>query len=292
MLPAWRPDKAMAVENPDKYNVYLASLAEVSDTDISNFDKLLEALQKRHDFFHKHGCRLSDHGIETFYAGEYKKKDLELIFGKVRSGKTLSGDEIHKFKSGMLIILAMMDHDKGWTQQFHIGAIRNNNSRMLKLLGPDTGYDSIGDFDVGRPMSIFFDQLAQKEKLAKTIVYNLNPRDNELIASMLYNFNDGSTPGKMQFGSGWWFLDQKMGMEKQMNDLSLLGLLSHFVGMLTDSRSFLSFPRHEYFRRILCNLLGNDVEKGMIPDDMDLISKMVENICYYNARNYFGFYED
>jgi glucuronate isomerase len=260
MLPAWRPDKAMAVENPDKYNVYLASLAEVSDTDISNFDKLLEALQKRHDFFHKHGCRLSDHGIETFYAGEYKKKDLELIFGKVRSGKTLSGDEIHKFKSGMLIILAMMDHD--------------------------------GDFDVGRPMSIFFDQLAQKEKLAKTIVYNLNPRDNELIASMLYNFNDGSTPGKMQFGSGWWFLDQKMGMEKQMNDLSLLGLLSHFVGMLTDSRSFLSFPRHEYFRRILCNLLGNDVEKGMIPDDMDLISKMVENICYYNARNYFGFYED
>jgi glucuronate isomerase len=292
MLPAWRPDKAMAVENPDKYNVYLASLAEASDTDISNFEKLLEALGKRHDFFHSNGCRLSDHGIETFYAGEYKQKDLELIFGKVRSGKTLSEDEIHKFKSGMLVILAMMDHDKGWTQQFHIGAIRNNNSRMLKLLGPDTGYDSIGDFEVGRPMSKFFDQLAQKEKLAKTIVYNLNPRDNELIASMLYNFNDGSTPGKMQFGSGWWFLDQKMGMEKQMNDLSLLGLLSHFVGMLTDSRSFLSFPRHEYFRRILCNLLGNDVEKGMIPDDMDLIGKMVENICYYNARNYFGFYED
>ena len=192
----------------------------------------------------------------------------------------------------MLTILAMMDHDKGWTQQFHIGAIRNNNSRMLKFLGPDTGYDSIGDFEVARPMSNFFDKLAQKEKLTKTIVYNLNPRDNELIASMLYNYNDGSTPGKMQFGSSWWFLDQKMGMEKQMNDLSLLGLLSHFVGMLTDSRSFLSFPRHEYFRRILCNLLGNDVENGLIPNDMDLIGKMVENICYYNARNYFGFYAD
>jgi glucuronate isomerase len=212
-----------------------------------------------------------------------------MIFGKVRSGKKLSMDEIHKFKSGMLTILAMMDHAKGWTQQFHIGAIRNNNARMLKLLGPDTGYDSIGDFEVARPMSKFFDGLEQKEKLTRTVVYNLNPRDNELIATMLYNYNDGSTPGKMQFGSGWWFLDQKTGMEKQMNDLSLLGLLSRFVGMLTDSRSFLSFPRHEYFRRILCNLLGNDVENGLIPDDMGLIGKMVENICYYNARNYFGF---
>jgi len=292
MLPAWRPDRAMAVENTDKYNVYLASLAEVSDTDINSFEKLLEALRKRHDFFHDNGCRLSDHGIETIYAAEYNQKDLEQIFGKVRSGKKLAEDEILKFKSGMLIIFAMMDHDKGWTQQFHIGAIRNNNSRMLKLLGPDTGYDSIGDFEVARPMSKFLDRLEQMEKLTRTIVYNLNPRDNELIATMLYNFNDGSTPGKMQFGSGWWFLDQKMGMEKQMNDLSLLGLLSHFVGMLTDSRSFLSYPRHEYFRRILCNLLGHDVENGLIPDDMDLIGKMVENICYFNARNYFGFYAD
>jgi glucuronate isomerase len=185
-----------------------------------------------------------------------------------------------------------MDHEKGWTQQFHIGAIRNNNSRMLKLLGPDTGYDSIGDFEVARPMSKFLDRLEQMEKLTKTIVYNLNPRDNELITTMLYNYNDGSTPGKMQFGSGWWFLDQKDGMEKQMNALSLMGLLSHFVGMLTDSRSFLSFPRHEYFRRILCNLLGNDVENGMIPHDMGLLGGMVENICYYNAKNFFGFYRD
>jgi glucuronate isomerase len=292
MLPAWRPDKAMAVEHTDKYNVYLAKLAEVSDTDISSFEKLLEALRKRHDYFHQHGCRLSDHGIETFYASDHTERDLEQIFGKVRSGKKLSGEEIEKFKSGMLIILASMDHARGWTQQFHIGAIRNNNSRMFKLLGPDTGYDSIGDFEVARPMSKFFDRLEQMEKLTKTIVYNLNPRDNELITTMLYNFNDGSVPGKMQFGSGWWFLDQKMGMEKQMNDLSLLGLLSHFVGMLTDSRSFLSYPRHEYFRRILCNLLGNDIENGLIPNDLELVGKMVENICYYNARNYFGFYAD
>jgi glucuronate isomerase len=292
VLPAWRPDKAMAVENTDKYNVYLAQLAEVSDTDINSLDKLLEALKKRHDFFHENGCKLSDHGIETIYAEDYTERALEQIFGKVRSGRKLTEEEIVKFKSGMLILFASMDHDRGWTQQFHIGAIRNNNSRMFKLLGPDTGYDSMGDFEVARPMSKFFDRLEHMEKLTKTIVYNLNPRDNELITTMLYNFNDGSTPGKMQFGSGWWFMDQKMGMEKQMNDLSLLGLLSHFVGMLTDSRSFLSYPRHEYFRRILCNLLGNDAENGLIPDDMELIGSMVENICYYNARNYFGFYED
>ncbi len=292
MLPAWRPDKAMAVENTNKYKLYIDRLAEVAGMDINSFTHLIEALQKRHDFFHENGCRLSDHGIETMYASAYSQKELEEIFTKVRSGKKLTSEEILKFKSGMLIVFAMMDHEKGWTQQFHIGAIRNNNSRMLELLGPDTGFDSIGDFEVARPMSKFFDRLEQMEKLTKTIVYNLNPRDNELIASMLYNFNDGSTPGKMQFGSSWWFLDQKNGMEKQMNDLSLLGLLSHFVGMLTDSRSFLSFPRHEYFRRILCNLLGNDVENGLIPNDMELIGKMVENICYYNARQYFGFYAE
>jgi glucuronate isomerase len=291
MLPAWRPDKAMAVENSHSYNTYMDKLAEVSRMDISNFNDLLDALEKRHAYFHENGCRLSDHGIETFYAEEYTQDDLDNIFAKVRSGKKLDETEILKFKSGMLVVFAMMDHDRGWTQQFHIGAIRSNNSRMLELLGPDTGYDSIGDFEVARPMSKLFDRLESMEKLTKTIVYNLNPRDNALIASMLYNFNDGSTEGKMQFGSGWWFLDQKDGMEKQMNDLSLLGLLGKFVGMLTDSRSFLSFPRHEYFRRILCNLLGNDVENGMIPADMDLLGKMVRDISYNNARNYFGFYE-
>ncbi len=291
MIPAWRPDKAMAVENSHKFNMYLDTLAEAAGSQINTFDELLEALQKRHDFFHENGCRLSDHGIETIYAEEYTQTELEYIFRKVRSGKKLSHDEVLKFKSGMLVVFAMMDHDKGWTQQFHIGAIRNNNSRMLKLLGPDTGYDSIGDFEIARPMSRLFNHLDSMEKLTRTIVYNLNPRDNELIATMLYNFNDGSSPGKMQFVSGWWFLDQKDGMEKQMNALSNLGLLSRFVGMLTDSRSFLSYPRHEYFRRILCNLLGNDVEKGLIPADMDLLGKMVEDISNHNARSYFGFYE-
>jgi glucuronate isomerase len=291
MLPAWRPDKAMAVENSHRFNVYMDALSGASGTEIRTFNDLLDALKKRHDFFHENGCRLSDHGIETIYSEEHTQAELEAIFTKVRSGKKPGPDEILKFKSGMLVILAMMDHDRGWTQQFHIGAIRNNNSRMLEVLGPDTGYDSIGDFEVARPMSKFFDRLESMEKLTKTIVYNLNPRDNELIVTMLYNFNDGSTPGKMQFGSGWWFLDQKYGMEKQMNDLSILGLLSRFVGMLTDSRSFLSYPRHEYFRRILCNLLGNDVEKGLIPADMALLGKMVEDISYYNARKYFGFYD-
>lgn len=290
MFPAWRPDKAMAVENSDQFNSYIDKLGEVSGMEIATFNDLVEALAKRHDFFHDNGCRLSDHGIETIYAEEYTQKDLESIFTKVRSGSKLTQDDILKFKSGMLVIFATMDHDKGWTQQFHIGAIRNNNSRMLQLLGPDTGYDSIGDFEVARPMSRFFDRLESMEKLTKTIVYNLNPRDNELIATMLYNFNDGNTPGKMQFGSGWWFLDQKDGMEKQMNVLSTLGLLSKFVGMLTDSRSFLSFPRHEYFRRILCNLIGNDVEKGLLPADMKLLGNMVEDISYKNARSYFGFY--
>lgn len=292
MLPTWRPDKAMAVDNIDAFNGYLDNLGKVTGIEIGKFNDLMDALKKRHDFFHENGCRVSDHGIETIYAEDYSQAELEKIFSKARSGKELTKEEVLKFKSGMLLIFATMDHDRGWTQQFHIGAIRNNNSRMLKTLGPDTGYDSIGDFEIARPMSKLFDRLESMEKLTRTIVYNLNPRDNELIVTMLYNFNDGITPGKMQFGSGWWFLDQKFGMEKQMNDLSILGLLSQFVGMLTDSRSFLSYPRHEYFRRILCNLLGNDVENGLIPADMSLIGKMVENISYYHARRYFGFYED
>jgi len=291
VMPAWRPDKAMAVDNPEIYNAYLNNLAFISDTDIHDFDSLVGALQKRHNYFGEQGCKLSDHGIETFHADDYTDTEIRNIFNKIRSGKALDDAAIFKFKSAMLIIFAEMDHEKGWTQQFHIGAIRNNNSRMFKMLGPDTGYDSIGDFEIARPMSKLFDHLEKNQKLTKTIIYNLNPRDNELIATMIYNFNDGTIPGKMQFGSGWWFLDQKDGIEKQLNTLSNLGLLSRFVGMLTDSRSFLSFPRHEYFRRILCNVIGNDVEKGELPDEPELLGQMVENICYYNARNYFGFYD-
>jgi len=290
ILPAWRPDKNMAVENPGSYNKYLDQLASVSNVDINNIQSLRDALQKRHDYFHQQGCRLSDHGLETFYAEPYSDSEIAVIFKRIRSSNYLNHIEILKFKTAMLVIFGEMDHSKGWTQQFHIGAIRNNNSRMFKTLGPDTGFDSIGDFEIARPISKFFDMLENEGKLTKTIVYNLNPRDNELLTSMIYNFNDGSIPGKMQFGSGWWFLDQKDGIEKQLNTLSNMGLLSRFVGMLTDSRSFLSYPRHEYFRRILCNIIGKDVENGELPDEPEHLGKMVENICYFNARDYFGFY--
>jgi len=208
----------------------------------------------------------------------------------VYGGKQLTNEEIRKFKSAMLYEGAIMDWEKGWTQQFHYGALRNNNSRMMKLLGPDTGFDSIGDFTVGKAMSAFFDSLDVAGKLAKTIIYNLNPRDNDLVATMIGNFQDGTVPGKMQFGSGWWFLDQKTGIEAQLNSLSNMGLLSRFVGMLTDSRSFLSYPRHEYFRRILCNVIGNDVENGLFPaSEMNFLGKMVEDISYMNAKTFFNF---
>jgi len=228
--------------------------------------------------------------LETIYAEEYKETEIKLAFIKIRGGRKLDPDEILKFKSAMLYHFSVMDAEKGWTQQFHIGAIRNNNTKMFRKLGPDTGYDAIGDFEIARPMSKLFDRLDLENKLAKTIVYNLNPRDNELLVTLIYSYNDGSVPGKMQFGSGWWFLDQKDGMEKQMNALSTLGLLSRFIGMLTDSRSFLSYPRHDYFRRILCNVLGRDIENGEIPaSEIEFVGKMVENISYNNAKNYFKF---
>lgn len=289
VLPTWRPDKAMAVENPLVYNEYLDKLAELSGIKIKSYSDLKEALLNRQDFFNAMGCKLSDHGLETFYAVRYSEKEIPEIFRKVRSGNSPGKKEILKFKSALLRYFAEMDHEKNWTQQFHIGALRNNNSLMFHKSGPDKGFDSIGDFKVAKAMSRFFDALSSAGKLTKTIVYNLNPRDNELIATMIYNFNDGSVPGKMQFGSGWWFLDQKDGMQKQMNALSSLGLLSRFVGMLTDSRSFLSYPRHEYFRRILCDLVGTDMENGEIPYDMEMAGKLVEDVSYWNAKNYFGF---
>ena len=290
VLPAWRPDKAMAVEDPEPYRNYISRLSEVSGIDIKSFDNLIEALRKRHQFFADAGCKLSDHGIEQFYADDYSEKDIDTIFRKVIAGRNLASDEVTKFKSAMLYEMALMDWEKGWTQQFHYGAIRNNNSRLLNTLGPDTGFDSMGDFTVARSLSRFLDSLDIEGKLAKTILYNLNPRDNELIATMIGNFQDGSVAGKMQFGSGWWFLDQETGIINQLNSLSLMGLLSRFVGMLTDSRSFISYPRHEYFRRVLCNLIGDDIEKGKMPaSEFSTISTMVENISYYNAKNYFGF---
>lgn len=289
VLPAWRPDKAMAVENVSNYNDYLNKLENASNSTIDTFSALLDALDNRHEFFHQNGCRLSDHGLETAIAEDYSDAEIEAIFVKVRKGKTLNPVEILKFKSAMLYEFGIMDHSRGWTQQFHIGALRNNSTRLFNKLGADVGLDSIGDFEIAKPLSKLLDRLDMNNKLAKTILYNLNPRDNELIATMIGNFQDGSVPGKMQFGSGWWFLDQKDGMEKQINALSNLGLLSRFVGMLTDSRSFLSYTRHEYFRRTLCNLIGTDVENGEIPYDMELLGKMVENICFNNAREYFNF---
>ena len=287
VYPAWRADKAMAVEDPENYNQYMLKLEEASGRSISKYMDLLTALNERHDFFHEQGCRISDHGLETFYAEDFEHPEIERIFLKIRSGRKLNDEEILKFKSALLIELAVMDHEKGWAQQFHLGALRSNNSLRLHELGPDTGYDSIGDFPVARAASKFLDKLDSTDQLAKTILYNLNPGDNELLMTMAYNFSDGKIPGKMQFGSGWWFLDQKFGMIDQLNALSSLGLLSRFVGMLTDSRSFLSYPRHEYFRRILCNLLGTDVENGEIPNEEALLKPLVENICYYNAKHYF-----
>ncbi|HOE24344.1 MAG TPA: glucuronate isomerase [Bacteroidales bacterium] len=290
VLPAWRPDKAMSPEDPAKFIDYINELEETSGTEIRGFASLIEALRVRHAYFAEAGCVISDHGIEQFHADDYTEKEVGYILRKVLSGSHLENSEISKFKSAMLYELAVMDSERGWVQQFHYGAIRNNNSRMLAQLGPDAGYDSIGDFTVARSLSKFLDRLDAGGNLAKTILYNLNPRDNELIATMAGNFQDGPVPGKIQFGAGWWFLDQETGMINQLNTLSLMGLLSRFTGMLTDSRSFVSYPRHEYFRRILCNMLGDDIEKGKLPEsEMKTIGKMVEMISYYNARDFFGF---
>ena len=290
MLPTWRPDKAMAVESPSNFRAYIEKLSEMSGVTIFTFDDVIEALYKRHKFFEEQGCKLSDHGIEEFYAEDYTEVEIKAIFNKIYGGTPLTREEILKYKSAMMIVFGEMDAESGWTQQFHYGAIRDNNTRMFNLLGPDTGFDSIGEFTTAKSMSKYLNKLNSARKLAKTILYNLNPCANEVIATMIGNFQDGTIAGKMQFGSGWWFLDQKDGMEKQMNALSVLGLLSRFVGMLTDSRSFLSYPRHEYFRRTLCNLLGNDVESGQLPaSEMDFIRQMVENISYYNAKHFFGF---
>ncbi|MDF9830914.1 glucuronate isomerase [Parabacteroides sp. PF5-6] len=290
MFPTWRPDKAMAVENPTSFISYVSKLSEVSGVRISSYPELIEALRKRHDFFATQGCRLSDHGLEEFYGEDYTEAEIHTIFHKVFGGIHLTSEEIRKYKSAILVAFGEMDWEKGWTQQFHYGALRNNNTRLFNQLGPDIGFDSIGEWNTAGALSRFLDRLDQQDKLAQTILYNLNPCANEMIATMIGNFQDGSVPGKIQFGSGWWFLDQKDGMEKQMNALSSLGLLSRFVGMLTDSRSFLSYPRHEYFRRTLCNLIGNDVENGLLPaSELPFLGRMVEDISYRNAKEYFGF---
>ena len=291
ILPAYRPDKAMNVDDASAFNSYLSRLETVCNTSITSYNDYLDALKCRHDFFAKMGCSVSDHGLEQIYAEDYTQAEIENIFNKIRSGKELTREENLKFKSAMLGVFAVWDRDKGWVQQYHLGALRNNNSRMMKQLGADTGWDSIGDFSQAGALAKFLNRLDADNQLTKTILYNLNPADNELMATMIGNFNDGSVPGKIQFGSSWWFLDQKDGMSKQINALSNMGLLSRFIGMLTDSRSFLSYPRHEYFRRLLCDLFGTEIENGELPNDIQWTGKIIQDICYYNASNYFNWKE-
>ena len=290
VLPTWRPDRALAIEDPAAYKAYLQRLGEAADQVIDSYSDLLEALQRRHDFFAQAGCRLSDHGLDTFHAADYTASEIEGIFRKVLLGKRPDAAECDKFCSALLHDLAVMDAEAGWAQQFHVGPIRNNSTRMLRQAGPDTGFDSILDLEIAAAGNRFFDRLDAEGKLAKTILYCLNPKDFEVMASMAGNFNDGSVPGKMQLGAAWWFLDQESGMRRQLDVLSSFGLLSRFVGMLTDSRSFISYTRHEYFRRILCDVVGADVDSGRLPaSEMERIGAMIEDICYRNAQKYFGF---
>lgn len=287
VLPSFRPDKATEIEKGKHFVEWVCKLEQSVNFNIENFDDFIRALQERHDFFHKMGCRISDHGHSRFYADNYTIDEVAVIFEKAIKGEILTDIEINKYKSAVLFKLAFMNFEKSWTQQFHIGAIRNNNNKMSAKIGPDQGFDSIGDLIMAESMSRFFDNLNSKEALTKTIVYNLNPRDSEMFASMVANFNDGIIAGKMQYGAAWWFLDQKDGMEKQLDVLSNFGLLSRFVGMVTDSRSFLSYSRHDYFRRILCNVIGEEIEKKELPNDIELMGNLVENICFKNAESYF-----
>src|SRR5215210_1819700 len=291
ILPAFRPDKAMNADDPATFNTYVSRIESASNVSIASYRDYLDALKARHDFFASNGCTVSDHGLNHLFAEDYSDAEIESIFNKVRSGSELAEIEKRKFKTAMLVQFAEWDWEKGWVQQYHVGALRSNSSRMLRELGPDTGFDSIGDFLQGKELSAFLNRLDNNNKLAKTILYNLNPADNALFATMAGNFNDGAIPGKMQYGSAWWFLDQKDGMIQQINALSNMGLLSRFVGMLTDSRSFLSFPRHEYFRRILCNIFGEEIEDGELPDDLEWTGKVIQNICYNNAKNYFKWHQ-
>lgn len=285
---AFRPDKAILI-GTETYNDYLDQLAKVADVSIESYKDLRDALRKRIEYFDSNGCKLCDHGLNHISFEDFTDAEIDNIFRKKRKGEEISEPDAEKFKTAILLFLGETYSEFGWVQQFHLGALRNNNKRMLKKLGPDTGWDSIGDYKQAENLSRFLNALDGKDKLAKTILYNLNPADNEIFASMIGNFNDGSVKGKVQFGSGWWFLDQKDGIIKQLNALSNMGLVSCFIGMLTDSRSFLSYPRHEYFRRVLCNLFGEEMETGELPDDMELVGEIIADISYNNAKEYFDF---
>jgi glucuronate isomerase len=290
VLPTWRPDKAMAVENPDEYLIYIGKLGEAANVDINSYAALIRALQVRHDYFAAHGCVLADHGLSCFPWQPCTQAEAAQLFDKVLTHKSLSINDVNALKTAILLDLCRMNHAKGWAQQFHFGPMRNVNGRAFRTLGPDTGFDTIGDYRAAEAIASFLNELDSTNQLAKTILYNLNPGDNTWLAAMIANFQDGRTPGKLQLGAGWWFNDHIQGMKNQMNALSEQGLLSRFVGMLTDSRSFVSYPRHEYFRRILCNIIGTDIVTGLIPySEILRAEQMVEDICYYNAKRYFNF---
>jgi len=289
ILPTFRPDNAVKTEDPVKFKAYIEKLGKACNTEIKTFDSLIEALDSRHKFFHETGGRLSDHGLDRFYFTQFTAAESDKIFRKLLKGETLSDDESEKYKTAVMTELCRMNHKRGWTQQFHVGALRNNNARMFRQLGPDTGWDSIGVPQDALKMSRFLNSLDDTNQLSKTILYNLNPADNELMITMAGNFNDGTRAAKVQYGPAWWFLDQKNGMEKHLKDLAALGLLRRFIGMVTDSRSFLSYPRHEYFRRLVCNYIGEEVERGLIPDEDELLKPLIEGVSYKNAKEYFNF---
>lgn len=286
VFPTFRPDKALQVHRPEVFNAWVDKLAEVSNQDIRDFATFLAALGRRHDYFHEHGCRLSDHGLSHCYAEFCSERTGAKIFQQVRSGRPANAEQHSQFAAFMMAFFGMLDAGKNWTKQLHLGVRRDNNTRMWQQIGVDTGFDSIGDWPQAEPLARYLDRLARENVLPKTIVYNLNPADNYVFATMIGAFQDCSIPGKLQFGSGWWFLDQKDGIERQLNALSNAGLLSRFIGMLTDSRSFMSYPRHEYFRRVLCNLVGQDVVQGELPNDEQLVGQMIRNICFANAKDY------
>lgn len=289
VLPTFRPDNVIKTEDPLKFKAYIEKLGISGNTEIKDFSSLIEVLDGRHKFFHDTGGRLSDHGLDRFYYTQFTASEIDNILKKLLRGERISEDESEKYRTAVMTELCRMNHKRGWTQQFHIGALRNNNSRAFRLLGPDTGWDSIGAPQDAYKMSKFLNSLDDTEQLAKTILYNINPADNEMMITMAGNFNDGTTAGKVQYGSAWWFLDQKTGMEKHIRDLAALGLMRRFIGMVTDSRSFLSYPRHEYFRRLICNFVGEEVEKGLIPYEEELLKPLIEGISYKNAKEYFGF---
>lgn len=286
VYPCYRPDHALEIDNPEPFNRWVDKLGAAADVSIARLPHLLDALRLRHDDFHAHGCRLSDHGLDHCYAEACTDTEASRIFDGVRGGREPEPADAAKFASYLMLFFGHLDAARGWTKQLHLGALRNVNSRMLAALGPDTGFDSIGDWPQVRALGAYLDRLAREQALPKLIVYNVNPADNYALATMIGNFQDGTVAGKIQFGSGWWFLDQKEGIERQLNALSNAGLLSRFVGMVTDSRSFMSYPRHEYFRRVLCNLVGADVDRGELPRDEALIGGMIRGLCFSNAAGY------